>query len=84
MSSDGKRRGFWVFVGILAILHQDFWYWDDTSVVFGFMPIGLAYHAGFSITAALTWAYAVKNVWPSHLEEWANAGDETETPGGER
>ncbi len=32
---------------LLAVLHQDFWWWDDGhTLVFGFMPVGLAYHAG--------------------------------------
>jgi hypothetical protein len=27
------------------LLHQDFWLWDDPTVLLGFLPIGLAYHA---------------------------------------
>lgn len=53
----------------LAILHQDFWYWDDTTLVFGFLPIGLAYHSLFSILAATVWALAVKFAWPSTIED---------------
>jgi hypothetical protein len=30
-------------------LHQDSWNWKDKTLVFGFLPIGLAYHAGFTI-----------------------------------
>ena len=37
-----------VFV-VLAILHQDFWNWDNKNLVFGFMPVGLAYHALYSL-----------------------------------
>ncbi len=49
---------------ILAVLHHDFWFWDSTTLIFGFLPIGLAYHALFSIlAAALAWA-AVKYAWP--------------------
>lgn len=55
---------------LLAILHQDFWWWDDTTLV-GFMPIGLFYHALFSIAAAAIWALAVMFAWPSHIEEFA-------------
>lgn len=61
----------------LFVLHQDFWFWEDTTLVFGFMPIGLAYHAGFSIAAALLWAAAVKWAWPCDLEAWADESDET-------
>jgi hypothetical protein len=62
-----------VFGGVLvlALLHQDFWLWSDRSLVFGFLPIGLAYHSLFSILAACLWAAAVKFAWPSDLEELA-------------
>ena len=68
-----KERGaVWILVIALLILHQDFWYWDDTTLVFDFMPIGLFYHAVFSIVAAGVWAMAVKFAWPTHLEKWAD------------
>jgi hypothetical protein len=54
---------------LLAILHQDFWWWDDSdTLVSGFLPIGLAYHAGVSIVAAVLWAMAVKYCWPHDAE----------------
>jgi len=58
-----------VFLIIVYILHQDFWNWKKAEpLVFGFMPIGLAYHAGYSVLAAITMAMLVKFAWPSHLE----------------
>ncbi|MDA1045073.1 MAG: DUF3311 domain-containing protein [Verrucomicrobia bacterium] len=57
---------------VLAVLHQDFWLWDDQSIVFGFMPIGLAYHVTISLLSALVWALAVKFAWPSQWEAWAD------------
>ncbi len=57
----------WV-VGVY-ILHQDFWNWKKAEpLVFGFLPIGLAYHAGYSILASITMAILVKFAWPRHLE----------------
>lgn len=56
---------------VLAILHQDFWLWDDTTLLFGFLPIGLGYHAAYSCLAAALWAAAVKWAWPSHIEAFA-------------
>ncbi len=51
------------------LLHQDFWNWNRVEpLVFGFLPIGLAYHAAFSILAAIVMAVLVKYAWPSHLE----------------
>ena len=54
---------------LLGLLHHDGWYWDDPALVFGFMPVGLAYHALFSILAASLWAYAVCCAWPKDLED---------------
>ena len=52
------------------VLHQDFWNWKKAEpLVFGFLPIGLAYHAGYSILAAITMAVLVKFAWPKHLED---------------
>ncbi len=65
-------RFVWGLVLALAVLHYDFWYWDDRTLVFGFMPIGLAYHAGFSLVAGLAWFLAVRFAWPSELEAWAD------------
>jgi hypothetical protein len=61
---------------LLAVLHQDFWYWDDPSLVFGFLPVGLLYHAVFSVAAACLWLAAIKWAWPSEVEAFAEAGDD--------
>ena len=51
------------------ILHQDFWNWKAVDPkVFGFLPIGLAYHAGFSILCAIMMFVFVRFAWPEHLE----------------
>ncbi len=52
----------------MVILHQDFWLWTNKTLVLGFIPIGLAYHAGYSLLAAVTMALLVKLAWPTHLE----------------
>ena len=59
-----------IFV-VLAVLHQDAWNWSSSNLVFGFMPVGLAYHALYSITAALFWGTVIKFAWPEDLEKWA-------------
>ena len=66
-----------IFVGVLimAVLHQDFWNWGKADLVLGFMPIGLAYHAGYSLVAAIFWALVVKFAWPTKLEGWADRED---------
>lgn len=70
-----------LFVVVLAlyVLHQDIWLWRTARpLVFGFLPVGLFYHACFSVAAAVVMWLLVKYAWPSHLEE------EVETKPGER
>ncbi len=66
------RRVIIALVIGLAVLHQDFWFWGDTTLIFGFLPIGLAYHIAFSLTAASVWALAVRFAWPGEIEAWAS------------
>ena len=54
---------------LLAILHQDFWWWDSKELVFGFMPIGLAWHTGLSLAAGIVGWIAVLFCWPKTLDE---------------
>ena len=52
----------------LYALHQDIWFWRTARpLVFGFMPIGLFYHACFSVAAAALLAALVRWAWPGHL-----------------
>lgn len=64
---------------VLGILHQDFWNWDNGTLVFGFMPMGLFYHACFSLAAAILWVFAIKCAWPTKLVEWAEQDEDNET-----
>jgi len=66
------RRWFWAWVVFLALAHQDWWWWDTRSLVFGVIPIGLFYQAAFSIVAGLTWAVACRVAWPDEIEAWAD------------
>ena len=60
------------------LLHQDYWNWKKASpLVFGFLPIGLAYQAGYSILAAITMAVLVRFAWPAHLEKIQPENEET-------
>jgi len=59
-----------LMVILVYLLHQDFWNWKKAEpLVFGFLPVGLAYQAGYSILAAIMMAVLVKFAWPTHLEE---------------
>ena len=41
----------------------------ERTLVFGFMPIGLAWHAGISLAAGLVGLMAVRFCWPDHLDD---------------
>ena len=70
-----KVRVMTVIVIIVALLHHDFWFWNDQTLVMGFMPIGLMYHLIYSLAAATLWAVTMKLAWPTHIEEWADEFD---------
>jgi hypothetical protein len=64
---EARKRSYWALVVVsvlLAAAHQDIWFWDDRTLVFGFMPVGLLYHAFYSVVAASFWAVAMKVAWP--------------------
>ena len=71
-SSNFMKSLIVALVILLLILHNDVWFWDSDELLFGFMPIGLAYHAAFSVSAALLWYIASRVAWPSRLEQWAD------------
>jgi len=54
---------------LVYVLHQDFWFWRTARpLVFGMLPVGLFYHAVFTLaSAALLWLL-VTRMWPAHLE----------------
>lgn len=78
---NGSAKLAWGLIVLLGIVHFDFWWWDNTTLVFGFVPMALAVHAGISIAAALSWALVVRYDWPDQIEAWA-AGGSTESEGG--
>jgi hypothetical protein len=53
----------------LIVVHQDYWNWATTEPrAFGFLPVGLWYHALYCAAAAvLLWLF-VAFAWPRHLE----------------
>ncbi len=83
--SDAARRAqprwMWVVVAVFALLHWDFWLWDDRSLWFGFLPAGLGYHALYSLAAGCLWALFIRVAWPEHLETWASGGRAREVRG---
>ena len=66
-----RVRNLWLTLLVITVylLHQDFWNWKKANpLIFGFLPIGLAYHAAYSLLAAIMMGLLVKFAWPHHLE----------------
>lgn len=59
-------------VAVVFVLHQDIWNWTNKTLLMGFLPIGLAYHAGYAVLCVVTMAILVRFAWPRNLD-----GDET-------
>jgi hypothetical protein len=50
-------------------LHQDLWLWRAAGpLVFGVLPVGLAYHAAYTLAVSVVMAILVRRSWPAHLE----------------
>lgn len=65
-------------IALLAFfaLHQDVWFWREARpLVFGILPVGLAYHAAYTLAVSAVMAVLVRRCWPSHLEEHAGEPD---------
>ena len=64
------RKLIYILAVLLFALHQDWWLWDDPSLVLGFLPAGLAYHVAYSLASALLWFLAVRFAWPDDLADF--------------
>ena len=60
-----KRLVFWIALLAVVVLHHDWWFWNDGRLVFGFVPVGLAYHSLISLAAGGLWAFAAFYAMPS-------------------
>ena len=64
-----KRLLLAAVVAVLYVLHQDLWLWREARpLVFGFLPIGLAYHAAYCIAVSLLMWTLTRIAWPAHLD----------------
>ena len=71
----GKTILLTALVLALVVLHQDWWFWHDYDPrLFGFVPIGLAYHAAYSVACAVLMWILVRFAWPKHLESLEKHG----------
>ena len=65
-----KRTLLALVVSAVYLAHQDFWNWTRVEpLLFGFLPVGLWYHAAYSLLASALMWLLVKFAWPKSLEE---------------
>ncbi|MEM7782828.1 MAG: DUF3311 domain-containing protein [Planctomycetota bacterium] len=65
----------------LIVAHQDFWYWEDTTLVWGVLPMGLFYHVCISLAASLVWLIACTFAWPKGIDEFEEDSLDNSTGG---
>ena len=65
-----NARFLLVLAGVaLYALHQDVWFWRTAHpLVFGFLPVALAYHGAYCVAAALLMWALTRLAWPRQLE----------------
>lgn len=67
-----------VLILLLIVLHQDFWFWHRYEpLVLGFIPIGLVWHVGISLSSVVIALLAVRYCWPVGVDV-----DDAESPAG--
>lgn len=55
---------------VLYVLHQDIWFWRTADpFIFGFLPVGLFYHAVYTALIAIVLGWLARSYWPSHLDQ---------------
>ena len=47
-------------IALLFMVHQDFWWWADSTVVRGFLPVGLASQMVITLGAGIGWWLATE------------------------
>ena len=67
MNKTFSRRILYILVVVLFLLHNDLWLWDNPKIVLG-LPIGLLYHIGFCLAAAILMALIINHAWPNRFQ----------------
>ena len=58
-----------LLIAVMYALHQDIWFWRTPALVaFGILPIGLFYHAAYTLATSLLLWLLIRLIWPSHLD----------------
>ena len=56
-------------VAAVYALHQDVWFWHAARpLVLGVLPVGLFYHAAYTVAVSVMLWWLARRHWPAHLE----------------
>jgi len=68
-----RRIPLWALVSgvsvVMIVLRQDPWFARDGRLLFGVLPVELAWQVGVSLLAVGVLAWLVRVAWPAGLEE---------------
>ena len=64
-----------LWIVVMIFLHHDTWNWTNKELVFGFLPMGLAYHIFYALLASFSMWLLVRFAWPKHLEDLEEGGE---------
>jgi hypothetical protein len=68
--SSTARVGWFLVIATVYLLHQDVWFFRQARpLLFGFLPVGLTYHALYCIAVSMLMWALTRVAWPSHLED---------------
>ena len=64
----------------LLIAQQDYWQWNRSDLVFGFLPYTIAWHSGVCLATAAVWLFITTACWPKQLERIDEAAEGPTVP----
>jgi Protein of unknown function (DUF3311) len=68
--SSTARVGWFLVIATVYLLHQDVWFFRQARpLLFGFLPVGLTYHALYCVAVSMLMWALTRVAWPSHLED---------------
>lgn len=73
-----RRPLLYVLLALFIVFHNDLWWWDDPTFVFG-LPITLTYHLAYCLAAAGLMALLTRFAWPELDEGDGEESDFAET-----
>ena len=67
VTSTRVRPLLYFLLFLLYLFHNDLWFWHDDRILLA-LPIGLLYHVGFCVAAALMMWLLVAHAWREGTE----------------